>query len=67
MLAGILAGIIAGALPGLTATMSIALLVPFTYRIDPPMAGLMVLLGVYIGSMHGGAISVTSDRMSWVL
>jgi putative tricarboxylic transport membrane protein len=62
MLAGILGGIIAGALPGLTATMSIALLVPFTYRIDPPLAGLMVLLGVYVGSMHGGAISAILVR-----
>jgi putative tricarboxylic transport membrane protein len=57
MIVGMLAGILAGALPGLTATMSVALLVPFTYRIDPPLAGLMVLLGVYVGAMHGGAIS----------
>jgi putative tricarboxylic transport membrane protein len=52
----------AGALPGLTATMSVALLVPFTYRIEPPLAGLMILLGVYIGSMHGGAISAILIR-----
>ncbi len=57
MLIGITAGIIAGALPGLTATMTIALLVPFTYQIDPPIAALMVLLGVYVGAMHGGDIS----------
>lgn len=62
MLTGILAGIVAGALPGLTATMSIALLVPFTYRIEPPIAGLMVLLGVYVGAMHGGAISAILIR-----
>ena len=62
MLAGLLAGIIAGALPGLTATMSIALLVPFTYRINPPLAGMMVLLGVYVGAMHGGAISAILIR-----
>ncbi len=62
MVAGIVAGILAGALPGLTATMSIALLVPFTYRIDPPIAGLMILLGVYVGTMHGGAISAILIR-----
>ncbi|HOO55870.1 MAG TPA: tripartite tricarboxylate transporter permease [bacterium] len=62
MLAGMVAGIMAGALPGLTATMSIALLVPFTYIIDPPVAGLMVLLGVYVGAMHGGAISAILIR-----
>ena len=53
MVTGMLAGILAGALPGLTATMSVALLVPFTFRIEPPIAGLMVLLGVYVGAMHG--------------
>jgi len=62
MLAGMIAGILAGALPGLTATMSIALLVPFTYRIEPAEAGLMILLGVYVGAMHGGAISAILIR-----
>ena len=62
MVLGIIAGIMAGALPGLTATMSIALLVPFTYEINPPLAGLMVLLGVYVGAMHGGAISAILIR-----
>ncbi|MEW5947746.1 MAG: tripartite tricarboxylate transporter permease [bacterium] len=56
MLAGLVGGIVAGALPGLTATMSVALLVPFTFALDP-MPGLMMLVGVYIGTMHGGAIS----------
>jgi len=62
MVAGLVAGILAGALPGLTATMSIALLVPFTYKIESPLAGLMVLLGVYVGAMHGGAISAILIR-----
>lgn len=62
MLAGLIAGILAGALPGLTATMSIALLVPFTFKIHPPLAGMMVLLGVYVGAMHGGAISAILIR-----
>lgn len=57
MLVGIVAGIVAGAMPGLTATMTVALLAPFTYQISDPIAALMVLVGVYVGSMHGGDIS----------
>lgn len=56
MLVGLVGGIMAGALPGLTATMSVALLVPFTFALDP-LPGLTMLLGIYIGTMHGGAIS----------
>ncbi|MBU2648057.1 tripartite tricarboxylate transporter permease, partial [bacterium] len=45
-----------GALPGLTGTMAIALLVPFTYGLSPETA-LIVLGGVYVGAMYGGSIS----------
>ncbi|MEW6202406.1 MAG: tripartite tricarboxylate transporter permease [bacterium] len=56
MLLGIVIGIIAGALPGLTTTMSVVLLTPFTFALDP-LPGLIMLLGIYIGAMNGGAIS----------
>ncbi|MFH2129525.1 MAG: tripartite tricarboxylate transporter permease [bacterium] len=49
-------GIMVGALPGLTGTMAIALLVPFTYGLSPETA-LIVLGGVYVGAMYGGSIS----------
>lgn len=53
---GALAGIILGAIPGMTATMGIALLIPFSYGMDLiPSVGL--LLGVYCGGMYGGSIS----------
>jgi putative tricarboxylic transport membrane protein len=55
MIAGLIAGIVVGALPGLTATMGVALLVPLTYWLDP-LPAMMVLLGVYVGAMYGGAI-----------
>lgn len=55
MLLGVVAGIIIGALPGLTATMGVAMLVPFTFWL-PTLPALMVLLGVYVGAMYGGAI-----------
>ncbi len=52
---GVLAGIIFGALPGLTATMGLALLVPFTFTMSPA-AGLIMLGGIFVGAMYGDAI-----------
>jgi len=56
LLAGVSGGILVGALPGLTGTMAIALLVPFTYGLSPETA-LIMLGGVYVGAMYGGSIS----------
>jgi putative tricarboxylic transport membrane protein len=56
MVAGVAGGILVGALPGLTGTMAIALLVPFTYSLRPD-ASLVMLGGVYVGAMYGGSIS----------
>ncbi len=53
---GLTLGMIIGALPGLTATMGVALLLPLTFGLDT-LAGLMVLIGVYFGSIYGGSIS----------
>ncbi|QCO57559.1 C4-dicarboxylate ABC transporter permease (plasmid) [Pseudorhodobacter turbinis] len=52
---GTVAGVVIGAMPGLTATMAVGLLVPFTYTMDPVM-GLMLLGGIYAGAMYGGSI-----------
>ncbi|MDX9860925.1 MAG: tripartite tricarboxylate transporter permease [Rhodospirillales bacterium] len=49
-------GILVGALPGLTGTMAIALMVPFTYPLSPE-AALIILGGIYVGAMYGGSIS----------
>ena len=48
-------GIVFGALPGLTATMGLALLIPFTFTMTPA-AGLIMLAGIYVGAMYGDAI-----------
>jgi len=53
---GVTAGIIVGALPGLTATMGVALLIPFTFGLDP-VRGLLMLLGIFSGGIYGGSIS----------
>lgn len=52
---GAFAGVIIGGMPGLTATMAVGLLVPFTYTMDPTL-GLMLLGGIYCGAMYGGSI-----------
>jgi putative tricarboxylic transport membrane protein len=53
-LAGVAAGTIIGALPGLTATMAVAVLVPFTFSMSPA-AALIVLGAIYTGAIYGGA------------
>ena len=52
---GVLAGIAVGAMPGLSATMAISILVPFTFGLDPLVA-LGLMAGIYNGAMYGGAI-----------
>lgn len=53
---GTFGGIVIGALPGLTATMGVALLVPMTFGMYP-VAGLSMLMGIYVGAIYGGCIS----------
>ncbi|MCZ2720751.1 tripartite tricarboxylate transporter permease [Marinomonas sp. 15G1-11] len=53
---GVLGGIILGALPGLTATMGVAILLPFTFGMEAT-AAMVMLIGVYIGGIYGGSIS----------
>src|SRR5690606_18732710 len=53
-LLGVAAGTVIGALPGLTATMAIAILVPFTFTMEPATA-LITLGAIYTGAMYGGA------------
>jgi len=55
LFAGVFLGITFGALPGLTATMGLALLVPFTFTMSPE-SGLIMLAGIYVGAMYGDAI-----------
>ncbi len=56
MTMGVICGAIAGCIPGLTATMAIALVVPFTFTMDPA-TGLITLGGIYTGAIYGGCIS----------
>lgn len=53
-LVGVVLGTVIGALPGLSATMAIAVLVPFTFTMNPA-SGLIMLGAIYTGAIYGGA------------
>jgi putative tricarboxylic transport membrane protein len=53
---GAIGGVLIGCIPGLTSTMGIALLIPFTYGLSIiPSIGM--LLGIFCGAMYGGSIA----------
>lgn len=53
---GTLGGVFIGAMPGLNGPIGVALLLPFTFSLDPAI-GLLILGGIYMGSSYGGSIS----------
>ncbi len=58
---GMALGIVFGAVPGLTATLAIALLVPFTFNMDPVPA-LVLLISIFNGGMYGSSITAITIR-----
>lgn len=52
---GTLIGIIFGALPGFSATMAVAVFIPFSYVLEPDSA-MLLLSGLYCGGVYGGSI-----------
>ncbi|GMG81739.1 tripartite tricarboxylate transporter permease [Paralimibaculum aggregatum] len=52
---GLVAGVIGGAIPGMSATMAVAITLPFTFALQP-ITGILLLLGVYKGGIFGGSI-----------
>ncbi|HIP78695.1 MAG TPA: malate synthase, partial [Kiloniellaceae bacterium] len=56
LIAGVFGGVILGATPGLSATMAIALIIPFTFTLDP-VPSLLMMMGAYKGGIYGGSIS----------
>jgi putative tricarboxylic transport membrane protein len=51
---GVLAGTLIGVLPGIGPVSGVALLLPITFSLDPT-AGMIMLAGIYYGSMYGGS------------
>jgi putative tricarboxylic transport membrane protein len=52
---GLAWGILGGALPGISPSIAMALLLPFTYTLDPTLA-IVLLATAYIGAEYGGSI-----------
>lgn len=53
---GAIVGLAFGAIPGLTFSMALALMMPFTFGMEP-LPALAMLLATYTGGMTGGAVS----------
>jgi len=53
---GTIGGLILGATPGLSPTMAVALLIPFTFHLTPTQ-GLILLGAAYTSTVAGGAVS----------
>lgn len=56
MLGGVFGGLVIGALPGLSAFTALAIMLPFTFGMDP-VNGISFLMAVYVGGCSGGLIS----------
>jgi putative tricarboxylic transport membrane protein len=53
---GVIFGILAGAMPGLSPSTAVALLVPFSYTMNPNLA-LILLTSIYLATNYGGSIT----------
>lgn len=53
---GVFGGLIIGALPGLSAFTALAVMLPFTYAMEP-IDGISFLMAVYVGGTSGGLVS----------
>lgn len=56
LVGGFLLGLLFGAIPGLTATLAIALLLPFTFGMEVVNALIMVM-GIYMAGIYAGSIT----------
>lgn len=52
---GVAWGILGGALPGISPSITMALLLPFTYSLEP-MTAIVLLASTYVGAEYGGSI-----------
>ncbi|MCX9563816.1 tripartite tricarboxylate transporter permease, partial [Vibrio cholerae] len=59
---GTILGLLVGVLPGLGPLMGMILLLPFAYQL-PPVAGIGLLVAIFIGGSCGGAISAILLRI----
>ena len=62
LILGTIGGLLMGAAPGLSPTMAVALLIPFTFQMTAEQ-GLIMLGAVYTSTVAGGAISAILLRI----
>jgi putative tricarboxylic transport membrane protein len=55
LLVGVVIGLVGGAIPGITITMTVILVLPFTFGMTP-VQGLATMIGVYVGGESGGLV-----------
>ncbi len=60
---GMVFGVFVGSTPGLTATMAVALIVPFSYQLGDPIAALAMIIGVSFTAIFAGDIPATLFRI----
>jgi putative tricarboxylic transport membrane protein len=58
MAAGTVVGLVGAAVPGVTITMTVILVLPFTFGMTP-LQGLSTMIGVYVGGSTGGLVTAT--------
>jgi len=56
---GTLVGLVLGIIPGMSGSLGVALLLPFSIYLDTPLA-IGLLIGVYKSAMFGGSVSAIS-------
>ncbi|MBY5945038.1 tripartite tricarboxylate transporter permease [Photobacterium rosenbergii] len=56
IISGVVIGILCGVLPGLSASTAVALMVPFTFGMDP-VVSVLLLVSVYLAGEYGGSIT----------
>src|SRR6201987_6327196 len=57
-LIGVFLGTAVGVLPGIGPALTVALLLPVTYKLDPG-GSLIMFAGIYYGGMYGGSTTAT--------
>lgn len=56
LIGGVLLGIFIGAMPGMSSVMGLSIMLPFTFKLRG-IASIIMLLGIFSGSIYGGSIS----------
>ena len=56
MIVGMFIGLLIGILPGLGGTMAVALIIPFTFNLEP-ITGILVMISLYCTSTYSGSIT----------